>query len=139
MLGSATLLGDLIRPQQECGRDGQAKRLCGLEIDRKLKLGRLLDGQIGRLGPLQNPADIPGSDTPSFQKVASVGDETTGGNEPPLAAHRRQPIPRRKLGDTGTVSSNNERVWYHDEGVRPLSKDGGEFRFELGWLPYYLE
>src|SRR5712691_1537148 len=137
VVGGATLLGNLVRPQQERGRDGQAKPLCGLEIDRKLKLGRLLDGQLGRLGPFQNPVDIPGSDTPSFLEVVSVGDETTGGNEPPLAAHRRQPVPRRELDDAGLASSHDERVWSHDEAVWPLSKDGGEYRFELGWLPFY--
>ena len=30
---------------------------------------RLLDGQLGRLGPLQNPVDIFGSETPSFQII----------------------------------------------------------------------
>ena len=60
------LLDNLIRSQQERGRDGQAKSLCSLEINRKVKLSRLLDGQIGRLGPIQNPVDVRSSDTPSL-------------------------------------------------------------------------
>ena len=44
------LLNDLIRPQQQRRRDGEAEGLRGLEVDDQFKLGRLLDRQIARIG-----------------------------------------------------------------------------------------
>jgi hypothetical protein len=41
---SLHLFNDLIRPQQQRRRDGEAERLGGLEVDYKLKLARLLAG-----------------------------------------------------------------------------------------------
>jgi hypothetical protein len=43
------LLDDLVRPQQQCLRDGQPERLRRLEIDDELELGRLLYWKRGRL------------------------------------------------------------------------------------------
>ena len=44
---------DLVRPEQHGLRNRQADLLRGLEIDHKLKLLRLLDGQVGWLSPLE--------------------------------------------------------------------------------------
>jgi hypothetical protein len=108
-----------VRSDKQRLRDCQPEGFRGLEVDDELKLVLRLDGQFRRLGPPSESCP----ETPSFLGVASVEDETTVGNELPPAAHRRQPVPRRELGDTGEVSANN-RVWHHDEGVRPISKDG---------------
>src|SRR5262245_34481304 len=48
---SSTLLNDLVRLESERLRDGQPQRLGGFEIDHQLERGRLLDREIGRLGP----------------------------------------------------------------------------------------
>ena len=48
------LLDHLIRPLQERRRDRQAKRLGGLQVDDQLKLGHLLDGEIGGLGAAED-------------------------------------------------------------------------------------
>jgi hypothetical protein len=47
---------DLIGAEQQRRRDGEAERLRGLQVDDQLELRRLLDGKIGRLGALQDPA-----------------------------------------------------------------------------------
>jgi hypothetical protein len=47
------LLDDLIRPNQERLRDGDAKRLGGLDVDDQLELRGLLDGQIAGLRPFK--------------------------------------------------------------------------------------
>src|SRR6266481_4364542 len=44
-------INHLIRPLQERLGDGRAERLGGLEVDDQLEVRRLLDGQIGGLGP----------------------------------------------------------------------------------------
>jgi len=55
---SDRLLYDLIRPRQQRRRDGEAEGLGGLEVDNQLELGRLLDGQITRFDPLQDPVHV---------------------------------------------------------------------------------
>ena len=52
------LLDNLVRSGEQCRRDVEAEGFGGLEIDRQLKFGRLLDSQVARLGAFQNFVDI---------------------------------------------------------------------------------
>jgi hypothetical protein len=52
--GVSRLLYDLIRPQEQRRRDGEAERFRGLHIDHKLELPRLLDRQVAGLGALED-------------------------------------------------------------------------------------
>jgi len=61
----------LLRPP----RFGGAKRLCGLEIDDQLELGRLLDRKIAGLRPAQNFVDIFGRALEQRRNARSVGHE----------------------------------------------------------------
>src|SRR3990167_7904588 len=63
---------DLVGSRPHRRWDRKTERLGGLEVDRKLKRGGLLDRQVGRLSPLENLVHIPGCDTPSLQEVSSV-------------------------------------------------------------------
>ena len=47
-------LDHLVGAEEERLRDGEAKRLGGLEVDQQLELRRLLDRQVGGLRTLQN-------------------------------------------------------------------------------------
>src|SRR5258708_14039007 len=69
------LLDHRIRPLQERRRDRQAERLGGLEVDDQLELGRLLDGEISRLGPLENLVDIEGGPPIVVRHVDAVRHE----------------------------------------------------------------
>ena len=51
-------LNHLIRARQQRGWDGEAERLGGLEVDHKLELRGLLDGEICRPGTLQDPIHV---------------------------------------------------------------------------------
>src|SRR5262249_60805896 len=53
----ASLLYDLIRPQQRRRWDAEAQRLGGLEVDDELELRGLLDGKVGRLGAPEDTVD----------------------------------------------------------------------------------
>ena len=44
----------LVGPEQQRGRYGEAQRFGGLEVDDQVELSRLLDGQLGRIGALQD-------------------------------------------------------------------------------------
>jgi hypothetical protein len=52
------LFDHLVGAGEQRGRDGQAERLRGLEVDDKLEFGRLLNGQIGWLGTLEDFIDV---------------------------------------------------------------------------------
>lgn len=47
-----------MRSCEDRRRDGEAKRLGGLEVDDELNLGDLLDRQIARLLALDDPARV---------------------------------------------------------------------------------
>ena len=51
----------LVGAQEERLRNRQADLLGGLEIDHQHEFGRLLDGEIGGLGALQDPIDVGGA------------------------------------------------------------------------------
>src|SRR5262249_408095 len=53
------------------GRDLEANRLCGLEVDHQIVLGRRLYRQIGRLLALEDPVDI-ASGAAEFRRSCGV-------------------------------------------------------------------
>src|SRR5262245_54196212 len=50
----ARLLDHLVRPEQDLRGNREAKGLGGLEVDHELKPPGALDGQVARLGPLED-------------------------------------------------------------------------------------
>src|SRR5205823_6256768 len=76
MRGDA-LLNDLIRPPQKRRRNRQPKRLRSLEVDHKLELGGLFDGEIARLGALQDLVDVGSRAPKQVREAGAIGRETT--------------------------------------------------------------
>ena len=66
------LFDDLIRPQQQRRRDGEAERLGDLEVDDQLELRRLLYGQVGRLCALENLIHVDGSMSANLKGTEAV-------------------------------------------------------------------
>src|SRR5713101_7270832 len=75
---AAPSLDDLIRPPQQRWRDRQAEGLGGLEVDDQLELRRLLDGQVGGLGALEDLVDVGRGPPKHISKVRSIGHEAPG-------------------------------------------------------------
>jgi hypothetical protein len=67
------LLDHFIRPGQHRGRDRQAQGLGGLQVDHKLELGGLLDGEVGWLGTPENLVDVEGGALGQTSLIRSVG------------------------------------------------------------------
>ncbi len=67
---TVALPNHLIRPHQNVRRNRQADLLGGFKIDHQLKLGRLLNRQIGGLGSLENLVNI---DCGAFKARGFVG------------------------------------------------------------------
>ena len=59
---------------QERRRDRQAEGLRGLEVDEQLELGRLLHGQVGGLGAIQDSVDMGGGPMRSGDKDSDSRD-----------------------------------------------------------------
>jgi hypothetical protein len=57
---AACLFDHFIRSRQHVRWNRQADLLCRLEVDYKLELGWLLDGEIGGLSAFQNLIDVNG-------------------------------------------------------------------------------
>ena len=59
-----------VRTQQDGPWDGNAERLGGLQVDDQLEQGRLLDGNVGRLGTLE---DLVGQERGPTQLIRQRG------------------------------------------------------------------
>src|SRR5207344_248833 len=77
-IGNRKSLDQLGRSGEHLWRNRHADLLRRLEIDHELKLRRLLDRKIGRLGSLQNPVHVICDAPVALRLVRPVGHEPTG-------------------------------------------------------------
>src|SRR5262249_17228340 len=116
----APLLEDLIGLKEEEGGDRETHGLRGFEVDDEPKARRLLERQVGRLGPFENAIDERGHPAEAFVQIRAIrhqaavphevvdlidGRELLGGGE------RKYPL----------AVEQGERVSDHQDGVRPLA------------------
>src|SRR5712691_7297134 len=66
---------------EDGGRDREAKRPGGLEIDYQLKGGRLLHRQIGGLGATEDPPGVNADLATDSNGVRSIADQASGSRE----------------------------------------------------------
>jgi hypothetical protein len=69
------LFDHLVSDAEQPRREGEAERLCGLEVDDQLVLGWLLNRQIGWLGALEDAVDVPCRLAELFDVVRTIGDQ----------------------------------------------------------------
>src|SRR5262245_19480652 len=75
------LLDDLVGAGEKPWRDGEAKRLSCLEVNREYEPRRLLDRQIGDGGALQDAVDLAGRAPHQRLDIGPVGHEAAFGDE----------------------------------------------------------
>src|SRR5262245_60382239 len=81
------LFNQLIRSKEHGPRDCETQRLRGPQIDDDLEFGRLLDGQIGGLGALQDLVNVARGTTEIVTNVGAVAHEATDLRVCPVAVH----------------------------------------------------
>src|SRR5437763_13399951 len=67
----------LIGEREQLGRNLEAERLRGLEVDDQLEPGRLIDRQVGRLLAFENPRGIHADPAISIHQAVPVAHEAT--------------------------------------------------------------
>src|SRR5262249_48373441 len=83
------LLDHLVRPVEHRLRNRQANRFRGFEIYPQLKLARLLNRQVSRLGSLEDFIYIDGDAPVAVGEVRRIGHEPTGIYSFSSAVYRR--------------------------------------------------
>src|SRR6266481_6040872 len=63
---------DLVGAGEDRWRDGEAKRLGGVEVDDQLEGRRLLDRQVGGLGALEDPSGVNADLAPDADTAGSI-------------------------------------------------------------------
>src|SRR6266487_3943241 len=93
-------LDHLVGSGEHRRRNFEAKRLCGLEIDDELVLGRSLYRQVARLLALEDAIDIARRASEWVDGVGAVRDQAIAGDEAPMPVDRGQSMPvRQRDGD----------------------------------------
>src|SRR5262245_54516616 len=77
----ARLLDHLVGKDEEARWHREAERFGRLEVDAQLDFRGLLDRQVGRLLPLENPAGVDASQTVRICQTAAVAHQATSHDE----------------------------------------------------------
>ena len=95
-------------------REGDAKRLRGLEVEYQLVLGRGLHWQIGRLLALEDSIDVAGGAAVLVDLIWPVGDQAAAGDEKPFGVDCGQSMlvcegdDQIAMPDRGSTQRNND-------------------------------
>src|SRR5215831_7517826 len=99
-----------------------AERAGSLEVDEQVKLGRLLDWQVGGLGPLENPSGVDAGLAIGIRQASSVTDETARLREVNKRVDARDSIARGQGHDLGASSDEESISTDHDRVSASLSQ-----------------
>src|SRR5262245_41497114 len=70
-------LDHLVGEREQVGRNFEAERLCGFDVDRELELGRLLDRKLAWLLPAQDAVDIGRGAPENVVRIGAVRHESS--------------------------------------------------------------
>src|SRR4029453_17673109 len=111
-------------------RHGKAEGLGGFQIDDQFDFGGLLNWEIGRLLPLENPAGVYPEQTIRLREIGSVAHETAGDRKLSVRIYRWHCMAGRQLDKPITLGQKKYFTAYHKR-TYPLANKGLESRFDL--------
>src|SRR6476620_3425871 len=99
--GEAALgsLNDLIGPQQQRLWDREPERLGGLEVDHQLELRRLLHGQVGGLGALEDLVHVGGEASEQIGEAYPIRHQPARIGKRSITEYRREVVPGGEADD----------------------------------------
>src|SRR4029453_140879 len=103
------LLDHLVGRGKQRLRNGQAERLCGLEIDNQLILGRRLHRQVGWLLPLEDAVDVAGGTPDRIVRIRPVRNQATIYGPITIRINRRQFVAGGETDDELAMSRRAPR------------------------------
>src|SRR4029077_12542373 len=111
-----SLFDHLAGAREHSGRHGEAEGFCRLEVDRKLVLGRRLYRQLGWLLALEDAINVAGRLSVLVDKIRSIGDEPTNGDEEAIGVDGGQSEPGGERNDQ-IAMARRQRTRRHDQAV----------------------
>src|SRR5438876_1572772 len=95
-------LDHLVGAGDEGWRHLEAECLRGFQLDHELELGRLLYRQVGRLLAFENATGIDAGESPRFDPIGAIADETASFCIAALLLDGRDSMPQRELREPTT-------------------------------------
>src|SRR5262245_40523279 len=126
----ASLNHTVCSPQQR-RRNRQSDRLRRLQIDDQIELGGLLDGQVARIGALQDLVHIRGRPSPPVGGACSIRHETAALHELRYATHGRESILLDEAHELNPVRGGDRIRRYQDHRLRACLRDRGKGASEV--------
>src|SRR5215813_5882132 len=123
-------LDHLVGEREQPVRNLEAERLGGLEVDRQLEFGRLLDRQFSGFRTLKNFARVDAALAISIGEVRSVAHQAAGYRVLSQFEHRRHRIPCCQRGDLKALA-REEWIGDHEDRASLLANKIGERGVDL--------
>src|SRR5262245_25519404 len=113
----AALLDYLVGAPEDRRWDRQPERTRGLQIDDELELGRLLDWQLGRSGPLEDLVDVHGGAPPLVVHIRRIAHQAADHHVVPVSECGRQPMLQCEVGQKAGVIATGLRGRVNENGA----------------------
>src|SRR5262249_41722498 len=97
-----TSLNHLVGACEQCRRNRKAKRLCSVEVDNQIELGRLYNWQLGRLGTLENSSGIVAREPPLVWDAGTIADQGTSSGQLAVSVNCRDAMLRGQFSKLAT-------------------------------------
>src|SRR5437879_4470159 len=127
-----SLFDHFVGDGEQAGRNCQSKPPGGLEIDHKLELSRLQNGQVGRLLALEDSASIDTGLTKRIESVWAVAHESASRYEFAPDIGGGNPVARRQRNKLGAPIVE-KWIGGNDQGIDVLLIYGSESSLEVAF------